>query len=151
MAAFFAIINSVPDPVTGIGLAVQFNPGPLIGTPLTVAPYDAGNLAQHVSWLLNPGVPLPGATTVVPQLAAGDQAIALGALVVAAVAGAPYLWTLNVPGPLAGVTIQEFNPEARVWGLVEPTPDAPVSFTDLAPPEAGNQLQRWILLPVPGP
>ncbi|KAF9520741.1 hypothetical protein BS47DRAFT_1335392 [Hydnum rufescens UP504] len=143
MAAFFAIINSVPDPATGIGLAVQFNPDPLIGAPLTVAPYDAGNLAQR--WLLNPAVPFPAVTTVVPQLAAGDQAIALGALVAAAVADVPFFWTFNGPGPLPGVTIQEPDPEARVWGLVAPAPGVPV---DLAP-EAGDQLQRWILLPAP--
>ncbi|KAF9520753.1 hypothetical protein BS47DRAFT_1335410 [Hydnum rufescens UP504] len=144
MAAFFAIINSVPDPATGIGLAVQFNPGPPIGAPLTVAPYDAGNLAHH--WQFGPAPPLPAVTAVVPRLNAGDQAIALGALVAAAVADVPYLWTLNAPGPLPGIIIQEFDPGARVWGLVAPAPGVPVG---LALPEAGNELQRWILQPVP--
>ncbi|KAF9518003.1 hypothetical protein BS47DRAFT_1338890 [Hydnum rufescens UP504] len=137
----FAIINSVPDPVTGIGLAVQFIPNPPIGAPLSVAPYDAGNPVQL--WQFNPAVPPPDATTIVPLLNAGAQAIALGALVAAAVGGAPtpgHSMRLNPSLAL------QFNPEGRVWNLVEPAPNAPVG---LNLPEAGNQLQRWILLPVP--
>jgi hypothetical protein len=42
---FFAIINSVPSPA-GDDLAVQFNGD---GEPLTVVPFDAGSLTQHVS------------------------------------------------------------------------------------------------------
>ncbi|KAF9517999.1 hypothetical protein BS47DRAFT_1338871 [Hydnum rufescens UP504] len=138
----FAIINSVPDPATGIGLAVQFNPNPPIGAPLTVAPFDAGNPAQH--WRFNPAAP-PPAATVVPVLDPAAQAIALGALVAAAVVAVPVPWTLNALGPLAGVTIQEFNPPGNVWNLVQPAPGTPVG---LNLPNPGNQLQRWILLPV---